>query len=207
MRPRILHPRLPAEQQCQRTREALHRRSLLLGGSRRSKQRHRDTASCHPGIPVANRQLYQSRCSLLAERGSREASAANLRALELQPDDAIGLENGISSSSILDRTAEAAKYMAQAQRLGLNGTSLFANEISFLGSHADWTGVQKLLAETAGRLTSSPSPQHGGFSSHSSVKSNSHAPLFCVRLMRRRASRRRTRRRALSFSPPRPLDG
>jgi eukaryotic-like serine/threonine-protein kinase len=89
---------------------------------------------------------------LYLQRGDIEkASAANLRALELQPDDAIGLENGISSSSILDRTAEAAKYMAQAQRLGLNGTSLFANEISFLGSQADWTGVQKLLAETAGR--------------------------------------------------------
>jgi serine/threonine protein kinase/tetratricopeptide (TPR) repeat protein len=89
---------------------------------------------------------------LYLQSGAIEKSAAaNQRALDLQPDDAIGLENGISAASMLDQPAEARKYIAQAKSLGLNGTSLFAQEGLFYASQGDWNGVQKVLAETAGR--------------------------------------------------------
>jgi tetratricopeptide (TPR) repeat protein len=89
---------------------------------------------------------------LYLQNGQLEKSdAANRRALELQPDNAIALENGISGTTALDRPGEAKKYIEQAQRLGLNGTSLLAFEGGFYASQADWNGVQKILAETAGR--------------------------------------------------------
>ena len=73
------------------------------------------------------------------------------KALEIQPDDAVALQNGISAASNLNQTAEARKYIAEAQRLGLNGTSLLSNEVQFYESQSDWNGVQRILAETAGR--------------------------------------------------------
>jgi tetratricopeptide (TPR) repeat protein len=76
---------------------------------------------------------------------------ANRKALALQPDNAIALENGIAAATVLGQAAEARKYIAQAQRLGLNGTSLLAVEGGFYASQGDWNGVQKILAEAAGR--------------------------------------------------------
>ena len=76
---------------------------------------------------------------------------ANRRALELQPDNAIALENGIAGATYLDQPAEGKKYIAEAQRLGLNGTSLFAIEGVFYASQSDWNSVQKIITETAGR--------------------------------------------------------
>ena len=80
-----------------------------------------------------------------------KGAAANRRALELQPDDAIGLENGTSVATILDESAEARKYIAEVQHLGLNGTSLLLNEGLYYASQSDWNSVQRILAETAGR--------------------------------------------------------
>ena len=80
-----------------------------------------------------------------------QGAAANRRALELQPDDAIGLENGTSVATILDESAEARKYIAEVQHLGLNGTSLLLNEGLYYASQSDWNSVQRILAETAGR--------------------------------------------------------
>jgi serine/threonine protein kinase/tetratricopeptide (TPR) repeat protein len=89
---------------------------------------------------------------LYLQNGELEKSdAANRRALELQPDNAIALENGVSGSTALDRAADAKKYIEQAQRLGLNGTSLLAFEGGYYASQADWKGVQKILTATAGR--------------------------------------------------------
>jgi eukaryotic-like serine/threonine-protein kinase len=80
-----------------------------------------------------------------------KGAAANRRALELQPDDAIGLENGTSVATILDQPAEARKYIAEVQHLGLNGTSLLLNEGLYYASQSDWNSVQRILAKTAGR--------------------------------------------------------
>jgi eukaryotic-like serine/threonine-protein kinase len=86
------------------------------------------------------------------QNGELEKSeAVNRRALALQPDNAIALENGIGLATQLDEAAEATKYIAEAQRIGLNGTSLLAIELGFYATQSDWNNVQKILAETAGR--------------------------------------------------------
>jgi len=80
-----------------------------------------------------------------------KAETANSRALELQPDDAIALENGVGVSAYLNHVAEAEKYIAEAKRIGLNGTGLLGVELQFYAVQGDWGNVNKILAETAGR--------------------------------------------------------
>jgi tetratricopeptide (TPR) repeat protein len=77
--------------------------------------------------------------------------AATHRALELQPDNAIALENGITVSTLLNKTAEAGGYIAQADRLGLNGTSLLGVKLQAYFAQADWPSVQRIVAKVAGR--------------------------------------------------------
>jgi eukaryotic-like serine/threonine-protein kinase len=80
-----------------------------------------------------------------------KAAAANRRALELQPDNAFALENGIALATQLNQPAEAKKYIAEAQRIGLNGTSLLGSEASFYASQSDWNAVQRILTQSTGR--------------------------------------------------------
>ena len=80
-----------------------------------------------------------------------KSDAATRKALKLQPDEAYAVENAISSATNLDETAEAREHIAQAQRLGLNGTSLLAVQLQFYAVQGEWNNVQKMLAETAGR--------------------------------------------------------
>jgi serine/threonine protein kinase/tetratricopeptide (TPR) repeat protein len=89
---------------------------------------------------------------LYISSGDIEKSAVvNRKALALQPDNAIALENGIAAASILGQTEEAKKYIAEAQRIGLNGTSLLLIEGLAYAYEAEWNNVQKILAATAGR--------------------------------------------------------
>ena len=86
------------------------------------------------------------------QNGDLEKSfAANQRALKLQPYDAIALENGVGGAAELNQPDQGAKYIAEAKRLGLNGTSLYGIELQYYASQADWDNVQKIIAETAGR--------------------------------------------------------
>jgi serine/threonine protein kinase/tetratricopeptide (TPR) repeat protein len=80
-----------------------------------------------------------------------KSDAANRRALALQPDNAIALENGVAGATQLDQPEKAKQYIAEAQRLGLTGTSLMAIEAEFYATRSDWNNVQKLVAATAGR--------------------------------------------------------
>ena len=80
-----------------------------------------------------------------------KAAAANRRALELQPDNAFALENGIVLATQLNQPAEARKYIAEAQRIGLNGTSLLGSEAAFYASQSDWNAVQRILTQSTGR--------------------------------------------------------
>ena len=80
-----------------------------------------------------------------------KSAAANRKALELQPDDAIALENGVATGTTLDQPAEAEKYIAEAARLGLSGTSLLAIELQYYAVQGKWDSVQRIVAETAGR--------------------------------------------------------
>jgi len=78
-----------------------------------------------------------------------KSEAANRGALALQPENAIALENEVGGATQLGLPAE--KYISEAQRLGLNGTSLFGIEAGYYASHSDWDNVHKILADTAGR--------------------------------------------------------
>jgi serine/threonine protein kinase/tetratricopeptide (TPR) repeat protein len=90
--------------------------------------------------------------SFYLQNGDIEKSAAtNRKALALQPDEAYALENAITAASILDETEEARMHIAQAQQIGLNGTSLAAVEAQFYASQSDWNSIQKLVADSAGR--------------------------------------------------------
>ena len=80
-----------------------------------------------------------------------QSYAANRKALELQPDDAIALENGVAASTGLGNNDAVEGYIATGKRLGLNGTSLLLIESQYYASRADWTNVHRILAETAGR--------------------------------------------------------
>ncbi len=87
----------------------------------------------------------------LSDGQLEKSAAANHRALALQPDNAIALENGVAEAATLGDATEGGKYIATAQRLGLNGTSLFGIELQYYASLSDWTNAQKIIAETAGR--------------------------------------------------------
>ena len=89
--------------------------------------------------------------SYLANGDLEKSAASNARALALQPDDAISLEDAIASDTGISKPEEALKYIAQAKKLGLDGTSLLLIEMTFYASQSDWDHVQALLAETNGR--------------------------------------------------------
>ena len=81
----------------------------------------------------------------------QKADTATQRALAIQPDDAISLVNGINSAVLLNQPAVALSYMQQAQRLGLNGTSLLLSDLGYYSVLGDWDGAQKVLTAAAGR--------------------------------------------------------
>jgi eukaryotic-like serine/threonine-protein kinase len=78
-----------------------------------------------------------------------KSEAANRGALALQPENAIALENEVGGAAQLGLPAE--KYISEAQRLGLNGTSLFGIEAGYYAAHSGFDSVHKILADTAGR--------------------------------------------------------
>jgi eukaryotic-like serine/threonine-protein kinase len=80
-----------------------------------------------------------------------KSDAANRKALELQPDDAIALENGVSGATNLNQIADAERYLADVKRLGLNGTTLRSVELQYYAFRGDWESVQRIVTETAGR--------------------------------------------------------
>jgi serine/threonine protein kinase/tetratricopeptide (TPR) repeat protein len=87
----------------------------------------------------------------LAYGDLEKSAAANRTALALQPDNAAALDNGIAEAASLGDAAEGQKYIAEAQRIGLNGTNLFRTELQYYATESDWNGVQKIVAQTAGR--------------------------------------------------------
>ncbi len=101
--------------------------------------------------PLAAENFINIGTFYLANGDLEKSAAANDRALQLQPGNAIALENGVGVSGALDKSAEAQKYIAEASRQALNGTSLFGIELSFYASIGAWNNVQKIIAETVGR--------------------------------------------------------
>jgi eukaryotic-like serine/threonine-protein kinase len=80
-----------------------------------------------------------------------KSAAANRKALALQPENAIALINEVTEAASLGDVTAGEKYIAEAQRFGLNGTNLFANELQYYATASDWNNVQKIIAQTAGR--------------------------------------------------------
>ena len=87
----------------------------------------------------------------LANGDLEKSATANRTALTLQPDNAAALDNGIAEAASLGDASEGQKYIAAAQRIGLNGTNLFRTELQYYATEADWKNVQKIVAQTAGR--------------------------------------------------------
>jgi eukaryotic-like serine/threonine-protein kinase len=81
----------------------------------------------------------------------QKSDVTNRKALALQPDEAYAVENAIGGATALGETSQAANYISQAQRIGLNGTSLKLVELQFYATQDDWNSVQKLLTDTQGR--------------------------------------------------------
>ena len=89
--------------------------------------------------------------SYMQDGAVEKSDAATQRALALQPDNAIALENGVAGAFQLNEPARVVTYIAKAQHLGLNGTSLFGIEMQYYASQGDWNNAQKIITETAGR--------------------------------------------------------
>jgi len=81
------------------------------------------------------------------EKGEDEA----LKALALQPDDAVALGNVFTNYTQLDQLDEARKYLAQVHKLGLTGTSIQLYQMNMAAMTGDTAAIQKVLADTAGR--------------------------------------------------------
>jgi serine/threonine protein kinase/Tfp pilus assembly protein PilF len=81
------------------------------------------------------------------EKGQEES----LKALALQPDDAVALGNVFTGYAQLDQPDEGKKYLAQIKKLGLNGTATLTWEMTQAAILGDTAEVQRVVAETAGR--------------------------------------------------------
>jgi eukaryotic-like serine/threonine-protein kinase len=87
-----------------------------------------------------------------AEEGKPENSEeVLLKALALQPDQAIALSDVISNYTSIDQYDEARKYVAKANQLRLTDTDMLVYEMSLHGATGDMAAIQKILAQGAGR--------------------------------------------------------
>jgi serine/threonine protein kinase/tetratricopeptide (TPR) repeat protein len=89
--------------------------------------------------------------SYLSNGEVEKSAAANRKALALQPDNAAALDNGIAEAASLSDLTDGDRYIAEARRIGLNGTNLFRTELQYYATESDWNGVQKIVVEMAGR--------------------------------------------------------
>ena len=87
-----------------------------------------------------------------AEEGKpEEGREVLLKALALQPEQAIALDDVISSYTATDQYDEARKYVARVDQLRLKGTDLLMYEMALYGATGDTAAIQRILTEGAGR--------------------------------------------------------
>ena len=89
--------------------------------------------------------LYQSKGEL------DKAQTILLKAVALQPDEAVGLVDLITGYLLTDQYGEAQKYVATAKQLGFKGTDMLQSELTLQGALGDTAAIPKLLAAAAGR--------------------------------------------------------
>jgi tetratricopeptide (TPR) repeat protein len=86
------------------------------------------------------------------EEGKPEESReVLLKALALQPEQAIALSDVISSYTATDQYDEARKYVAKSDQLRLKGTDLLMYEMAMYGATGDTAAIQRILTSGAGR--------------------------------------------------------
>ena len=101
--------------------------------------------------PLQIAQLHQSRCLLPANGEIEKSDAANRRALALQPDNAIALENGVAGATQLNHTPKREVYCGSPASRPKRDFPASGLKLGYYAAQADWNSVQKILAETAGR--------------------------------------------------------
>ncbi len=87
----------------------------------------------------------------MSEGKPEQGQVLLLKGQEIQPDEAAMLSDVITGYTVLDQYDDARKYMARASQLGLNGTDMLSYEMSLYGATGDTAGIQKILAQGAGR--------------------------------------------------------
>ncbi len=87
----------------------------------------------------------------MSEGKPDQGQAVLLKGQEIQPDESAMLSDVIAGYTVLDQYDDARKYIARASRLGLNGTDQLSYELSLYGATGDTAGIQKILAQGAGR--------------------------------------------------------
>jgi Flp pilus assembly protein TadD len=74
-----------------------------------------------------------------------------LKALALQPDEAVALTDVIVVYTSMDEYDKARNYIAKASQMGLNGTDLLVDNMWLYGATGDLAAIQKILTEGTGR--------------------------------------------------------
>jgi tetratricopeptide (TPR) repeat protein len=87
----------------------------------------------------------------VTEGKPQQSQVALLKGMDLQPDNSALLSDVIAGFTVLDQYDAARKYSAQANRQGLSGTDMLTYQLSLAGVTGDTAGIQRILAEGAGR--------------------------------------------------------
>jgi eukaryotic-like serine/threonine-protein kinase len=74
-----------------------------------------------------------------------------LKALAIQPDHALALDDMVLLYTSTDQYDKARNYIAKESQLGINGTDLLADNMSLYGATGDMAAIQRILAEGNGR--------------------------------------------------------
>jgi tetratricopeptide (TPR) repeat protein len=80
-----------------------------------------------------------------------KAEQVLLKALAIQPDEAIALTNLVLVYTSTDQFDKARNYIAQASQAGISGTDLLGDDMGLYGATGDVAAIQRILAEGAGR--------------------------------------------------------
>jgi serine/threonine protein kinase/Tfp pilus assembly protein PilF len=94
---------------------------------------------------------YVNLGDIYAGEAQEKAEQVLLKALAMQPDEALALTNVVLVYTSMDQFDKARNYIAQASQVGINGTDLLGYEMSLYGATGDLAAIQRILEEGTGR--------------------------------------------------------
>ena len=94
---------------------------------------------------------YVNLGDIYAGEAPEKAEQVLLKALAMQPDEALALTNLVLVYTSMDQFDKARNYIAQASQKGISGTDLLGDNMSLYGATGDMAAIQRILAEGAGR--------------------------------------------------------